>query len=104
MQNETRFGDREVKHRGSQDCERPKRRAERGCVNSLVERLETHQSCASDQCDARPQKQEQRHQDFGPKRQFLDWGHSITSPRMRNFAIATVAMNPSRAMISDNSK
>src|SRR3954447_8159003 len=80
------------------------RRPERRRVDPLVECAEPQEAQRTDQCDDGASKNEKCRESSSPGRQVFDAVHSITSPRSRNFASATVPTKPKRAMARAASK
>ena len=73
-------------------------------MHPFIKRPEPQQAGGTRQRQRGARENEKCHKKRGPARQFGDGDHSITSPRMRNFASATVPAKPSNAITSAASK
>ena len=73
-------------------------------MNPLVEGAQPKQTERADQGDGGASQHEQGDKQGGPAGKIGRLDHSITSPRIRNLASATVPTNPRSAMTSAASK
>ena len=73
-------------------------------MHPFVEASEPQEPDRPEQGQRRSQDQEEPREQSRPDRQVGERGHSITSPRMRNFASATVETKPSSAITRAASK
>ena len=73
-------------------------------MDPLEEGAEPDEPDRADQSQSRAEHDEKGDQDRRPERQVGDRVHSITSPRIRNLARATVDTKPSSAISSAASK
>src|SRR5690606_29770243 len=104
VQNGTRLQHRETDHGGDKYTAGPPARAEGRRVHALVEGTEAHQTDGAEQGQAGTNEKEERREQCRPQGQIGKTGHSITSPRMRNFANATVETKPRSEITSAASK
>src|SRR5690606_4963189 len=94
----------EEDHRADQDAAGTESRAERRCMNALIEAFQAEKPEAADQGKRGAGDHEEGGQHRGPHGNVAAFHHSITSPRIRNLARATVATKPSKAMTRAISK
>src|SRR5687768_9019357 len=104
MQNGPGLQHREADHRSDQDGAGAERRAQGWSMHTLVEASKPQQTERPGQGQAGSQQHEGGGEQRSPVRQSRGLHHSITSPRIRNFANATVPTKPSSAMTSAASK
>src|SRR5690606_5523773 len=104
MDGRARTHNREVEYRGKDDEHRARTRAERGRMKSLVESPQAQQAYRAEHSRRRAGHHQDRNPEGRPRREFGSCRHSMTSPRIRNLASASVLVNPSSAMTSADSK
>ena len=73
-------------------------------MDAFVESLEPQQASGADERDAGAEYDEKGRHERNERRELRGMAHSITSPRIRNFASATVATKPSMPITSAASK
>src|SRR5690554_5886985 len=100
----TPFEHREGDHRCYDDARRAPARAKRRRMDAVIKGPKPDEPDAACQREAGAQQQEGCYRDCRPEGEICGRGHSMTSPRMRNFASATVATKPRTPIISDASK
>src|SRR5690606_6510187 len=95
---------RGMERRADEDERRAHARSQRGRMDALVEGREPHQPDGPDQRDESAAQDQQRDAELHPFGRVAGIAHSITSPRIRNFASAAVATKLSAPMTSAASK
>src|SRR5690554_3812885 len=101
MEDRTAADQGEIERGGQRHADQPIAGAQGGSVNAGVKRVEPGQPDAAHQREASAADDQKGKDDGGPKGNI---GHSITSPRMRNFPRAAVLTKPRTPMISETSK
>src|SRR5690606_3569779 len=90
--------------RGDDDAAGPPACAQRGRVQAVVEFFQPGKAKRADHGQRGAKHDESRYEDRDPQRNICQRVHSITSPRNRNFASATVATKPMTAITIAASK
>ena len=104
MQDGARSQHRKINDGAERDGGRSPAGAKGWCMNPLVETFEPQGADSPGKRKSRPEEDEKGCQQGSPRGQVSCVRHSMTSPRMRNLASATLETKPSTAMISAASK